>query len=187
MYLRAARFDISGAFHDLQSGGANLLSLCPIYNEKDRTGLRFGARFRLNCLVHGSHLLRHQTLLQDLYIQLPATDGSLRLYALPVLLRNMPANLGSDPSSWQLVRRMFLVDHVLGRTTRNTEVPQVLRYLQSCTIRVKVLGKEGPGQILPPLIDITYAELTQAQILRNEAVTVSLAVDWEMEYTSIYG
>lgn len=53
--------------------------------------------------------------------------------------------------------------------------------------RVKVLGKEGPGQILPPLIEVTYAELTQAQILQNEAVSISLAVDWEMEHTSIYG
>jgi hypothetical protein len=52
---------------------------------------------------------------------------------------------------------------------------------------VKVLGKEQTGQILPPLVELTYAELTKAQLLRNEKVSVSLAVDWEIENNSIYG
>jgi hypothetical protein len=52
--------------------------------------------------------------------------------------------------------------------------------------RVKALGKENTGQILPPLLELIYGEMTLAQIEENESVEVSLDVDWEMEKTPLY-
>lgn len=85
-------FDVAGTFLGLNSGGANLLTLCATHDEKENIGLRFGARYRLNCMVHAKYLLQYPVNFQDLYLQIIAPDGSDRLYALPVLVRNMQNN-----------------------------------------------------------------------------------------------
>jgi hypothetical protein len=54
------------------------------------------------------------------------------------------------------------------------------------SFRIKALGKENAGKILPPLIELVYAEMTQAQIEENELVEVSLEVNWEMEKLPTY-
>lgn len=92
LFLRAAQFDINGQFVDLIGGGANVLSLCVSYGEEEERGLRFGARYRVSCEIHAKRLLRQPSTLQDLYLQVPTADGSTKLYALPVLVRNLPTN-----------------------------------------------------------------------------------------------
>lgn len=81
---------------------------------------------------------------------------------------------------------MFLADSELGRTDPDKKLPKVIRYLKSCSIKVKALGKENTGQILPPLLELVYGEMTLAQIEENESVEIRLEVDWEMEKSPLY-
>ncbi|XP_065347535.1 meckelin [Cloeon dipterum] len=182
--LRAAKFSLEGNLLDLTAGGAGLLTLCP--TDEEEPGLRFGAKYRISCSISARKLLAQQTTLQNLYLEATLADGSEKLYPIPILVRNMKANQAKDPTSWQLVRRMFLVDNELGRTSRDNKIPKVLRYLKSCTVKTKALGQENAGQIWPPIIELTYDELSSEQMEENAAVTVSLEVTWEMEKTPTY-
>ncbi|XP_059473104.1 meckelin [Neocloeon triangulifer] len=184
LHLRAVKFSIEGKLIGLESGGASLLTLCPL--DEEEQGLRFGAKYQISCLVSARKFLSQTTTLQDLYLEATLADGSEKLYPIPLLIRNMRGNDAVDSANWQFVRRMFLVDNELARTSKENKIPRIIRYLKSCKVKVTAQSHENAGQILPPLIELTYAEINQGQIEENSALKVSFEVTWEMEKTPTY-
>jgi Meckelin (Transmembrane protein 67) len=90
LHLRAARYNLEGQLLDIESGGANLLTLCPTADEE--FGLRFGARYQVSCLISARKLMLHKTVFQDFYIEAFMADGTDRLYPIPILVRNVKGN-----------------------------------------------------------------------------------------------
>jgi Meckelin (Transmembrane protein 67) len=90
LHLRAARYNLEGQLLEIESGGANLLTLCPTADEE--LGLRFGARYHVSCLISARKLMALKTVFQDFYIEAFMADGTDRLYPIPILVRNLKGN-----------------------------------------------------------------------------------------------
>jgi len=90
LHLRAAKYSLEGHLLDIDSGGANLLTLCP--TEDEEPGMRFGAHYKISCSISARKLLSQKTELQDFYIEAFMADGSEKLYPIPILVRNIKGN-----------------------------------------------------------------------------------------------
>ncbi|THD26645.1 Meckelin [Fasciola hepatica] len=60
---------------------------------------------------------------------------------------------------WELTRRLFLVDNVVGKVLQSTTPTTLVRYVSNLEIRISPRGSSQDGLIYPPLIKVDYANL----------------------------
>ena len=93
------------------------------------------------------------------------TSGAL--YPVPVLLKNLRnggAAFNANPETFddQLTRRFFTVDALSG-VSQAGQLPAVVRYLKTARLTATIRSDDAiPSQILPPLLEIEYAEVALA-------------------------
>ncbi|XP_067004734.2 meckelin [Anabrus simplex] len=182
----------TGLYNGISTANGSFLQLCPgSWNILDM-GLRFGSHYQHSCKIPANQLVsQRETEFFDLYLQYWEGGESI-LYAVPILTTNFKGgqsqdNQASDRSQWMLTRRFFFVDKVSGikavlenEKIEQDEMPSVVRYLKSCEIRVKVQNKEEEGRIYPPLMVVTYGEITRDDIDAGTLVTLHFSVKYEM-------
>ncbi len=97
---------------------------------------------------------------------------------------------GSDRTTWQLVRRFFLVDNISGKpassTTQGTGLggtsniadtvdstrAKAIRYAQSMTIHIELQDGTSSGKIYPPFLEITYGVVKEQDSQTDKKVQV---------------
>ncbi|KAJ4448147.1 hypothetical protein ANN_10160, partial [Periplaneta americana] len=191
--LTVVSFAPDGHFKKISSATGSFLQLCPGSWTSLNSGLRFGSRYHHSCTLPASQLVQlRDTEFLDLYVQY-WEGGESRLYAVPVLALDLKVggrstNKDSDRSQWQLTRRFFLIDKIGGVKSATDkskgkveDVPYVIRYLKSCTLRVKIQEREEEGRIYPPLLVLKYGEITQEDIESDTHVSLTFSVEYEMD------
>lgn len=107
-----------------------------------------------------------ETIFYELYL----VDLNNTLVDVPVLVRNLVDTSGSKPnedsdeSKWKLVRRFFIYDNVSGKegidAYVNGDTTSVLQYMQSATLRVRLINDQDQKIYVPVLILDYKAQMT---------------------------
>lgn len=108
-------FTLNGTFVGLQNGLSHL-QLCQDRLTKMDAANKFATTFVSSCTIPVSKLLVTEMYFYDMWLLL---DGKT-LYPIPILVQNYKVNketvnAKSDRSKWQLNRRFFLVENLVGR------------------------------------------------------------------------
>uniref|UniRef100_A0A8D8X0C7 Meckelin n=1 Tax=Cacopsylla melanoneura TaxID=428564 RepID=A0A8D8X0C7_9HEMI len=160
------------------------LQLC--YGDKSalNNALRFGTFYRRQCKLYVKDLQSTTTTTDvfELFLSFPDENNKPTLYTIPVLINT---NLKTDMSSWQLVRRFFLIDTLLGipSTTSSTKPGSgevnVIRYVKSAVLRINVQKSlEEEGKIFVPLLVLYYGEVDT--VSGPETIETSFSVEYYM-------
>ncbi|KAI5709336.1 hypothetical protein M8J76_015796 [Diaphorina citri] len=116
----------SHTVHMMNLSGADL-QLCYGDRAALNNALRFGTFYQRKCKLYVKDLLSmKRTEIFELFLSYRDENGKPTLYTIPK----------SDMSTWQLVRRFFLVDTMLGVSSLDSNSgPSVIRYVKSATLR----------------------------------------------------
>jgi meckelin len=123
-------------------------------------------------------------------------DFNEDLIDVPVLIKNFKDNNGilknADASSgnegtWRLVRRFFLADTKSGISGADGyvkgDIPMIMRYAKSITLRIK-LDTKNEEMIYTPLLIINYRERTMENIKQDPLASVSFRSEYQMDSDS---
>ncbi|XP_026684289.1 uncharacterized protein LOC113470220 [Diaphorina citri] len=123
----------SHTVHMMNLSGADL-QLCYGDRAALNNALRFGTFYQRKCKLYVKDILSmKRTEIFELFLSYRDENGKPTLYTIPVLINT---HLKSDMSTWQLVRRFFLVDNMLGVSSLDSNSgPSVIRYVKSATLR----------------------------------------------------
>lgn len=196
-----SHLNLTGVFHNLDGTllgikqvSGSMLQLCPGSWKSLDSSLRFSSKYFHSCSVTSAQLLENRKLeFVDLYLHYKDPEGDY-LYAVPILVKNLKTdglfgNAGIDKTQWQFVRRFFFVDKVIGvRYDQDAKwpvdtPPEVVRYLKSASLNVRLQGTEEEGKIYVPYLIVDYGELTREEIEKNVLVSLKFEVHYEMDNT----
>lgn len=173
----------------------DVLTLCPIIEFHLHDAIQFGKTFSQSCSISVKSLWdEYQTEFYDVFLQYYDEDD-LMIYAIPVLNENYREDRSlvnqQSAKKWQLTRRFFMFDNLSGKESLSPnskdskERAKVVRYAESIGIVVQLREGEGHGLIYPPLIRISYAEVTDEHYESNMRVETRLKVTYTMNFSKI--
>jgi meckelin len=177
-------FNLNGSFVGLENGTSSL-QLCQDKQTKMDTASKFATTFVSSCSVPVSKLLSMPMYFYDMFVLLDSKD----LYAVPVLVQNYKfkkdfVNTKSDRTNFQLTRRFFLVENLVGKTSANGKVTMI-RYAKEIHIIIRL--RSSNGEIYPPYLNIKYDSVdvsNQAEVAKSSK-SVSFRVSYEMNDSKI--
>lgn len=173
----------------------DVLTVCPLISFDLDDAIKFGTTFTKSCSISVRDLWdKYDTVFYDVFIQYYDEEDHM-IYAVPILNRNYvekgeKLNQQSE-KKWQLMRRFFLFDNLSGRESLSPNTPdrmeraKVVRYAQNIEIVIRLREGEGHGLIFPPLIKITYGEVSDDQYELNTMVETSFRVLYTMDFSKI--
>lgn len=177
-------FTLNGSFIGFQNG-LSLLQLCQDRLTKMTAADKFATTFTSSCSIAVTELLKKPMYFYDMFLLL---DGKT-LYAVPVLLQNYKVNKElvnseSDQTKWQLTRRFFLVENLVGKTTENGKLTMI-RYAKDIELFIRL--RTSDGQIYPPYISIKYdsVDVSDAAEVAKATKSVSFKVSYQMDEAKI--
>ena len=143
------------------------LILCPHSYKVGKYYRTFGTNVDVTCNLDLSvYISSSETIFYELYL----VDLNNTLVDVPVLVRNLVDTSGSKPnedsdeSKWKLVRRFFIYDNVSGKegidAYVNGDTTSVLQYMQSATLRVRLINDQDQKIYVPVLILDYKARMT---------------------------
>lgn len=179
-----AEYTLNGSFFG-QENGTIPIQLCQDRPSKMAAADKFATTFRSSCSVSIKSLMNRQMLFYDMYM----FTGNQKIYPVPVLVDSYESNEGlinqkTDRTKWQLVRRFFLVDNVVGKTDKQDKL-KYLRYAESIELLLRL--RSNDGEIYPPLLKIKYntKDVSDNLVVETGTVAVSFAVTYEMDLSRI--
>lgn len=174
-----AIFTLNGSFVGLENDTSRL-QICQDRQTKMNAASKFATTFSASCSVPVSKLLSMPMYFYDMFILLDKKE----LYAIPVLLQNYVfknerVNTESDRTNFQLTRRFFLVENLVGRTSANEKVTMI-RYAKEIEVIIRL--RSSNGEIYPPYLKITYdsIDVSNAAEVARSSKSVSYKVTYEM-------
>jgi meckelin len=119
--------------------------MCPGKNEAEKSWRSFGATYHTQCRWSIGQLTRAKPAgFFDLWMM----DGT-ELQPLPVMIRDVEGNKGSDPAQWRFHRRFFLWHH-------DDQTGEV-KYLMNASLEIELGEAVGDGRhIKTPLLILDY-------------------------------
>ncbi|KAM7283168.1 meckelin isoform X1 [Ixodes scapularis] len=188
LHFVAAKYSLKGKFMGIQRLEIQELMLCGT-SLANADVLRFGTTFFDKCQKSVRDLWdSSQIIFYELFLESKQANED-KIYPVPAKIENMEKNLKklSDEgvSTWQLVRRFFLLDPMSGNGT-DTAAPQkspvrFLRYAKDINIHITMHKKVKPGTIYPPLLTVTYGEVARDAYEQNLQVPVSFSVTYSSD------
>lgn len=197
--LIAFRYSASGNLIEASRMRPLELQLCKGNSMSAESGFFFGTNFDKYCTLSASELWSAAAdkatdlIFYDLFIE---SENGDQIYPVAVRLTNLKRNgeLVNDydnKESWQLVRRFYLLEALTGieaklpSSRQDQEVKvnasKVLRYARNIEISIKLnKDKDDIGAIFPPLLKITYGELSRDDIAKGTEVGIRFKVIYEM-------
>ena len=184
MQFTLAEYTLNGSFYRMENGTVPI-QLCQDRPSKMVAANKFATTFRSSCSVPIKSLMDRHMLFYDMYMFI----GNQKMYPIPVLVDNYESkgelvNQKLDRTEWQLVRRFFLVDNVVGKTGEQENL-KFLRYAQSIEMLVRL--RSSDGEIYPPLLKVKYntKDVSDQLVVETGNVQVSFAVSYEMDFSKI--
>ena len=176
-----AVFALNGSFIGFEEG-LDVLQLCKDRPSKMAAALKFATTYKSTCSVAVKDLINQPMFLYDMYLVLDQ-----KLYPVPLLVENYlsgneKVNEGTDRTKWQLTRRFFIVDNLIGRSD-NQELKWI-RYAEKIELSIRVRSTDG--EIYPPMLRVRYKALdVQDEEIKNGNQDASFAVTYEMDTSKI--
>jgi len=147
--LVVVSFALNGTFLGVHNISDQIL-LCQDRPSHTQTAWRVGVTYQTECALSLSELSTWSNFPVFYDIFLRDREGNMdQLYPIPILVENYQdatrgeVNRGSDPGSWQFVRRFYLAESV-------TDTPQYAR-----TMELRVMLNSN-GMIFPPYLLVSY-------------------------------
>ncbi|XP_066547524.1 meckelin isoform X2 [Amia ocellicauda] len=185
--LVAAVYNARGDFLKWENIAGGTLQLCPDTSARLNAAYTFGTTYHQSCFLPVSKLLAAfpEPFFYDLYMDFSDANEEKRLWAVPVLNRNLQfngqfVNQGDNLNNWYLTRRIFLVDTLSGRETALTDQPKVIRVATSIRIGFKLVRNTRKGEIYPPLLTVSYTDVLITDV-DTQTVPVFFALEYEMD------
>lgn len=196
--LIAFRYNANGVLVGVSELDPDELQLCQESDKSAESGFTFGTNYDKQCtmtakeLWKGAPTTEEQLIFYDLYLL--STEGK-RIYPIPIQVTNLKRNdeyvNRKEAEHWQLVRRMFVREAISGIAAKdaknaNSVVKKdmssslVVRYARSIELDINLRDMNGEGTIYPPLIIVTYDELTKEDIAKGTEVQVQFKVTYWM-------
>lgn len=192
--LLAYRYNAVGRMIDASELSPRELQLCPESSRSAESGFIFGTNYDKTCTLSAKEIAERSPIsgadlkFYDLFL-----DGgdSKKMYPIPILVTNLRKNdelVNTGPTSgWQLVRRMFVSEALTGREAKATpdvltleNEAKVVRFAKSIELDINLKDKDGTGTVYPPLLVVTYGEITRDDIARGTEVDVRFKVTYWM-------
>lgn len=177
-------FTLNGTFVGLQNGLSHL-QLCQDRLLKMNAADKFATSYTSSCSIAVSELLNTRMYFYDMFLLLDEKT----LYAVPVLLQNYKVNKAlvnseSDESKWQLTRRFFLVENLVGKTTEGGKLTMI-RYAKEIVLFIRL--RTSDGQIYPPYLSIKYdsVDVSDNAEVAKTSKSVSFKVSYQMDESQI--
>ena len=197
--LMMMAFRYSGQGHLVAASRLNPseLQLCRSTRKSAHTQLLFGRNVWQECQVSSQEIWESSpdsaadVMFYDLYLL--STDGKM-MYPIPVLNLQLEKNGGrvnmESRDEWQLVRRFFLVEGVTGieekgSLEKNSKRKTVVRFIQSFELDINLREMDGSGSIYPPLITISYGEVSEEDVRSNRQVRLSFKTRFWMDQRNV--
>lgn len=191
---RVGRYTLNGTYLGISPVTGGLLQLCSDTTSRLNAAYTFGTYYEQTCSIPAIELWDTKTYpmeFYDLYIEF-TRDGGQQLYAAPVKINNLEVNRGdtdnrgTDSQKWTLSRRFFMVDNMLSTGTdtsggaATSTAPQYVRYAKDIVISVTLDSTLGNGRIFPPLMTITYDQVSLANAQAGATITPTFKVKYSM-------
>ena len=188
----AFRYNALGHLIEVSHLEATELQMCRELSGPASIGFTFGSNFHQECTLTPLDIWTEtekspeKTLFYDLYLL--DSDGRA-MYPIPILNLQLEKNEDRvnerSGDSWQLVRRFFLREAFSGDEDSESSslkegFKKTVRFIQYFDIDINLRETEGPGSIFPPLISISYGELTEEDIKANKPVTCTFKITYWM-------
>ncbi|EDO36269.1 predicted protein [Nematostella vectensis] len=179
-----SRTTLNGSFAGLLTDTSEL-QLCQERLSKMASANSFATTYKSSCSIPVKFLMQKPMYFYDVYLKVQDP----LMYAVPVLVENykksgVAVNANSDQSRWQLSRRFFLVENIIGRNTGSNKV-EVIRYAESIEMSIRL--RSSDGEIYPPFIKIKYnsVEVKDEAIVEKTSKDVSFSVTYTMDLETI--
>ncbi|XP_062619193.1 meckelin-like [Saccostrea cucullata] len=192
---RVGRYTLNGTYLGTSEVKGGRLQLCSDTTSRLNAAYTFGTYYEQSCSIPAIDLWdtqKYQLEFFDLYIEI-TRNGEKQLYAAPVKINNLvfggdKVNTGSSTRDWILTRRFFLVDNVVttgadtsgGGTTPTPSLPQYVRYAKSIEISVTLYSTLPNGRIYPPLMTITYDQVSLINAQAGASISPTFKVKYNM-------
>nr|XP_022342617.1 meckelin-like [Crassostrea virginica] len=189
---RVARYLLNGTFLGVSTAKGGHLQLCSDTTSRLDAAYTFGTYYEQTCSIPALELWdtkKYPMEFYDLYIEF-TRNGVQQLYAAPVKINNLvhegdKVNTESSTRNWILTRRFFLVDNVVttGPETSGAtgnSYPQYVRYAKDIEISVTLDSTLGNGRIFPPVMSITYSEVSRANAVAGATINPTFKVKYSM-------
>ncbi|CAH8645036.1 unnamed protein product [Dicrocoelium dendriticum] len=207
--VRLATFSLEGRFLGFENAAENgSLQLCKETLEKMRAAFQFGTFYKTECEIKADDLFnteKYPLIFYDPYLYFyDNRTHSPQMMPIPILNRalinsagelvnmrtvdNAPWLRGSASAvsieasiqeKWELTRRLFLVDNVVGRTGVDVIPTTLVRYASNIELIVTTRGIGSDGHIYPPMLAVDYANLYASEAYgKNRKVRVTFSVKY---------
>jgi len=206
----AARYTANGQLIDYSTLRLGELQLCKGEPEALNSGFYFGTNFHQKCTLSVKDLWKstasdaNKLILYDLFLMdSKEGDKDIYLYPIPVLIYNLKLNGENinheiDEEKWQLVRRFYLSEALVGIELKSTSKDELsslkkangeygdsqhLRYAQKISLNIEVSKNDGSGSIYPPLLTINYGTVSRSDLINQAQVSVEFSINYTMDQT----
>ena len=182
-----AVYTLNGSFVGYENG-LESLQLCKDRPSKMAAASKFATTYRSSCSIAVKELKKVPMFLYDMFLALEV-EGTRKLYPVPVLMENYVVddenvNEGSDRDVWNLTRRFYVVDNLIGISLGDNQELKYMRYSPKIELNIRL--RSSDGEIYPPMLRIKYEalDLNDEDVL-NSNKEMSFAVTYEMDTSKI--
>ncbi|XP_064610907.1 meckelin-like [Liolophura sinensis] len=195
--FRVAQYALNGEFLGLTDVLSGVMQLCAGTDKRLDAAFTFGTYYTQSCELTASKLWdtnKFRLVFLDPYIEYEE-NGETRLFAIPISVSNYVDASGRNANSedvnrWQLTRRFYMVDNQGTIPVQTSSTPgstvdpdqgkaQYVRYARSIRIRIS-LRYQAEGQITPPVMYITYGQVSLSDANNGDKIPVSFTVEYTM-------
>ncbi|XP_065281384.1 meckelin isoform X1 [Dermacentor albipictus] len=190
LHFIVAKYSLEGKLTTIGPLRIRELSLCGT-SLANKDALRFGTTFAEKCQKPTRDLWDESLLVfYDVFLE-GSHNGVKKIYPVPVKIENFEKNSRRNSedgaSSWQLVRRFFLVDPITGKDSDSASrsghpKAKFLRYAEKVNLHITLHKKGKPGSIHPPLITIGYAEASRDAYEQNAKLPLSFSITYSSDF-----
>lgn len=196
----AFRYNAYGHLIKVSELNPREIQVCEESYKKSFSGFTFGSNYFKECTLTAAELwdsapeTGKDLIFYDLYLM---DDEGKTMYPIPVLNKQLRKNNElvnqKSPEYWQLVRRFFIkesltsfeAEKINGHDPRvSKSKSKVLRYVKTFELDINLKEKESSGSIYPPVIYLSYGELTQEDRMRGTEVKVTFSISYWMSQST---
>lgn len=206
----AFRYNAYGHLVKVSPVSPREIQVCEESYKKSFSGFTFGSNYFKECTITAAELwdstpqTGNDLIFYDLYLM---DDEGKTMYPIPVLNKQLRRNndmvnqRGSNDmvnqrgaENWQLVRRFFvkealasLEDEKMTSVVDRGEMKsksKIVRYIKSFEVDINLRERDGSGSIYPPVIYLSYGEVSQEDRARGSEVRVTFSISYWMSQSS---
>ncbi|CAL8069107.1 unnamed protein product [Calicophoron daubneyi] len=179
--IRLAAFSLDGRYLGLLNAATGgYLQLCKESQEKMKAAFLYGTVYQQKLMpipILNRALLNVQGQLGNV-----VSDSDASSLSEAINTGNSASAISLEANiqdKWELTRRFFLVDNVVGKADPKTNPSTLVRYASNIQIDITPRGSGADGLMYPPLLTVDYSNLYAANDYGNDKkVTITFSVTY---------